>query len=354
MRVCILGENLTSLTLAKALLRLKIRVDIISNNKKVLYPKSRSLGISKSNIDYFNNHIVDIKKLSWNLDKIEIFTDNIMNKNLLNFDNDRKFLFSTIKNYQLFNLLKKEVIKFKSFKKKKVFINNNYDLIINTDFNHYITKKFFYKRLGKDYHGSAYTTIIKHKKISNNTATQIFTINGPIAYLPISNYETSLVFSINKKMNFDNEFIKSQIKKFNLKYKILKISNIEKFNLSSFHLRSYYHKNILAFGDLIHRVHPLAGQGFNMTLRDIQSLVEIINDQISLGLPIDSSICREFEKKNKHKNFIFSQGIDLIYEFFNFERKTDNIFLNKTINLFGKNKSIMKTLSNIADNGYLT
>ena len=76
--------------------------------------------------------------------------------------------------------------------------------------------------------------------------------------------------------------------------------------------------------------------------------------KISLGLPIDSSICREFEKKNKHKNFIFSQGIDLIYEFFNFERKTDNIFLNKTINLFGKNKSIMKTLSNIADNGYLT
>ena len=188
MRVCILGENLTSLTLAKALLRLKIRVDIISNNKKVLYPKSRSLGISKSNIDYFNNHIVDIKKLSWNLDKIEIFTDNILNKNLLNFDNDRKFLFSTIKNYQLFNLLKKEVIKFKSFKKKKVFINNNYDLIINTDFNHYITKKFFYKKLEKDYHGSAYTTIIKHKKISNNTATQIFTINGPIAYLPISNY----------------------------------------------------------------------------------------------------------------------------------------------------------------------
>ena len=118
MRVCILGENLTSLTLAKALLRLKISVDIISNNKKVLYPKSRSLGISKSNIDYFNNHIVDIKKLSWNLDKIEIFTDNILNKNLLNFDNDRKFLFSTIKNYQLFNLLKKEVIKFKSFKKK--------------------------------------------------------------------------------------------------------------------------------------------------------------------------------------------------------------------------------------------
>ena len=37
MRVCILGENLTSLTLAKALVNLKINVDIVSNNKKIHY-----------------------------------------------------------------------------------------------------------------------------------------------------------------------------------------------------------------------------------------------------------------------------------------------------------------------------
>ena len=36
-------------------------------------------------------------------------------------------------------------------------------------------------------------------------------------------------------------------------------------------------KNILSFGDLIHKVHPLAGQGFNMTIRDIKSLSNIIS-----------------------------------------------------------------------------
>ena len=30
-------------------------------------------------------------------------------------------------------------------------------------------------------------------------------------------------------------------------------------------LRNYSFKNILSFGDLLHKVHPLAGQGFNMT-----------------------------------------------------------------------------------------
>ena len=42
----------------------------------------------------------------------------------------------------------------------------------------------------------------------------------------------------------------------------------------------YYHQNILAFGDLLHRIHPLAGQGFNMTIRDIKILLKIIKNKI--------------------------------------------------------------------------
>ena len=34
--------------------------------------------------------------------------------------------------------------------------------------------------------------------------------------------------------------------------------------------------NILAFGDLLHKIHPLAGQGFNMTIRDMTNLIKII------------------------------------------------------------------------------
>jgi len=83
--------------------------------------------------------------------------------------------------------------------------------------------------------------------------------------------------------------------------------------LNSLNLRSYYHKNILAFGDLLHKIHPLAGQGFNMTIRDIEVLLEIIKKKVNLGLSLDSSVNVEFQNKIKHKNFIFSNGIDLIF-----------------------------------------
>ena len=149
-------------------------------------------------------------------------------------------------------------------------------------------------------------TILKHKKIENSIATQIFTKQGPIAFLPISNTETSVVYSIdieNKK--FDNSDVIDLINKNNPKYKINKIDKLNSFELSSSNLRNYYHKNILAFGDMLHRVHPLAGQGFNMTIRDLKILTKIIEDKIELGMQLDTCILEEFEKKRKIKILFF-------------------------------------------------
>ena len=65
MRVCIIGNGLSSLTLAKALVNLKIYVDVFGIKKNNNINSFRTLGISKSNVDFFNSHIVDIKKLLW-------------------------------------------------------------------------------------------------------------------------------------------------------------------------------------------------------------------------------------------------------------------------------------------------
>ena len=187
----------------------------------------------------------------------------------------------------------------------------------------------------------------------NNTAVQIFTNQGPLAFLPISNRETSVVFSMNKNSSKIINDLKKLIHYYNFKYKINKIDDVNSFELKSINLRSYYYKNILAFGDLLHKVHPLAGQGFNMTIRDIKNLLNIINDKIDLGLPLDKSVCYEFEKKVKNKNFIFSNGIDLIHEFFQIEQKTKNSFLSKSVQILGKNSSLNKLFSNVADKGLI-
>ncbi len=51
----------------------------------------------------------------------------------------------------------------------------------------------------KNYNSVAYTTLINHQKCDNRIAYQIFTKFGPIAFLPCSNKETSIVFSMFKK-----------------------------------------------------------------------------------------------------------------------------------------------------------
>ena len=355
MKVCILGDGLSSLSLAKALVNRGIYTDIINSRIQNTKDKSRTIGISKSNVEFFNKSILNIEKLIWDIKKIEVFSSNLDNQKILSFDKDDQRLFSIIKNHDLISNLFIQLKKNKFFKLKKNINNydlfNNYNLIFNCDSNNELTKKFFYKKFKKNYNSYAYTSIIDHKKLSkNNTATQIFTKGGPIAFLPISDSQTSIVYSLkgNKKTNIEN-----LIRKFNTKYTIKKISNINSFKLKSIDLRLYYYKNILAFGDLLHKIHPLAGQGFNMTIRDIKSLLKIIDYKLRNGLDLDSSVCSEFMSQNKHKNYLFSQGIDFIYEFFNFENKINNNFLSKSLQFFGNNKISNKFLTKFADEGIL-
>jgi len=349
-----MGNGLTSLSLAKSLVNLGLSIDIFSNQKKIDHDKSRTIGISKKNLDFFNKEILNIKGLSWNINKIEIYSDNLKNEKILNFQNNSKILFATIKNYNLQKKILSDLKKNKlcNFKNKNINENFNfkqYSLIINCDSFNEISKKFFFKNLKKNYGSFAYTTIIKHKKIKNNDiATQIFTTKGPLAFLPISESETSIVYSFKGKSNLDFNKI---IKKYNKKYSILDYGKSASFELKSSNLRSYYHKNILAFGDLLHRLHPLAGQGFNMTLRDIRNLTGLIKFKLDHGLELDNSICTDFENKTKHKNYLFSTSIDFVYEFFNLERKMNNDFLSKSVQIFGKNKFINRSFQKIANDG---
>jgi len=353
MNVCILGSGLTGLTLAKTLVNLGICVDIFSSKSKFKKDINRTLGISKVNLEFFNKEILNIEKFIWDVKKIEIFSENLNNQKLLNFENNNNPLFSMIRNDELIKFLYSKLKKEKlcNFKKNQFQIDKirkKYNLIFNCDYLNLISKKFFFKQIKKNYRSVAYISIIKHVKIQNNKAVQIFTKKGPLAFLPMSETETSIVYSVKGLEKID---LKDLINKYNINYKIKNISNPSKMKLNSSNLRTYYYKNILAFGDLLHKVHPLAGQGFNMILRDIKEIKNLIKLKKDNGLDLDSSICIEFENKMKNKNYLFSNGIDFVYEFFNFENKLNNDLLSKSLKYLGKNKNINKIFIKIADNG---
>ena len=362
MNICIIGDGITSLSLAKNLINKKINVHIYK--KKIInkFSSSRTIGISKNNLEFFESEIIKLpKKITWEIKNIEIYSEKSKKNKLLNFEQNKNNLFYMIKNDELYNLLNNKLLKNKLFKKKiikkknfyeKLLKENNYDLIINCDQDNPLSKKYFIKKIDKDYKSLAYTTILEHEKLENNTAIQVFTNSGPIAFLPISNTKTSVVCSleIKGKKYADNEVV-GLINKHNPKLKIKKILQLNSFKLNASNLRNYYYKNILAFGDLIHKIHPLAGQGFNMTIRDIKIFSEIIQEKIDLGIQLDNFILKEFEKKTKNRNFIFSSGIDFIYEFFYFDKQIDSKNLNMILKFFGTNKKLMNLIIKFADRG---
>ena len=144
------------------------------------------------------------------------------------------------------------------------------------------------------------------------------------------------------------------IKKFNPFYKILSYKKFESFNLNMKLPKKYYYKNILFFGDSNHSIHPLAGQGFNMTIRDVAKFNQILDKKINLGLSIDENIYKEFEKNAKSYNNMFSFSIDFIYEFFRLNRNfVPKNISQKIFNFINKSKKIKDFSIKFANQGNL-
>ena len=324
------------------------RIEALRGDELSAYKQSLNK-LAKEKEASLNSQIQDletnIKKLNGNLEDLKDFSPEAKVVKLRSL---YESLYKKLSKSKLFNRV---LIKDKFFY-DKLLKNDNYDLIINCNQENPISKKYFIKKIYKDYKNLAYTTILEHKKLKNDSAIQVFTDLGPIAFLPISSTKTSVVFSIDiENKSYNDTEILDLIKKYNPKYKIKKILGLSNFELNSSNLRNYYHKNILAFGDLLHRIHPLAGQGFNMIIRDIKNLSKIIQNKIELGIQLDSIILEEFERKTKNSNFIFSNGIDFIYEIFNNDKKNKNQNLNKALRILGRNEKLMNSIIRYADSG---
>ncbi len=364
MKICLIGYGIPCLLLANILSNKNIKISIFKeNNSKDKY-KTRTIGITKKNLDFLISEKMYLEKIAWPIKNIKIFNDFNNKKEILNFGPKKEKLFSVIKNFKLINTLKKNIKNKKLIKiikkNKETFYNsvinnkNQFDLIINFNGNNKISKNLFFKRQYKDYKSFAYTTLIKHRTCDNQIAYQFFTKFGPLAFLPCSNKETSVVFSIYKNFrDFSETEILNLVKKYNKKFSIISFSKLEKVNLKGSLLRNYYHKNILSFGDNLHKIHPLAGQGLNMTIRDIKMLSSLIDEKISLGLPLDKSLFNEFENKTKHFNYLYASSIDFIFEFFKFNSKSKNNYSNKIFNFLEKNSIFKKYSTKFADNGFI-
>ena len=357
MKICLIGQNLTNLILANVFEEKKINVDIYLHKKFENIKTNRTIALSSKNFDYLK-FITKSSIPSWKSNEIKIFTEGSQSKEIINFNKKNKEVFNLVSYSKLNEIFLKKIKKSKFIKLYDLDTSSShilnkikkYDLVINSENKNFISNKFFTNKIKKNYRSRAYTFLIEHKSTENKIAIQVFTKFGPLAFLPLSNTQTSIVFSIKGKERNDKETF-DLFKKYNFFYKLINISKVEKFNLTFEMLRNYNHNNILAFGDLIHRVHPLAGQGLNMTIRDIKILSKIIDRKKSLGLPIDNAVSKEFQQSSKHLNFLYGSAIDGIYEFFNLDNIFNNSISKPIFKFLNKSSTFKKYSKILSDEG---
>ena len=356
-RICIVGDGLSGLMTALALNKLEgLEVHLICRKNK-LSKDRRTTAISASNFNFFNVVLDNLdKNLFWPSKKIDLFYETKdQTMNFLNFKEDSKNLMYVFENDKVKEILIKEI---KKKKIKTLYKNINklkdldgYDMkILCLGRSSKIYQSIVDKRsLNKDYNEIAITGYVKHNLKNLNTA-QYFLKNGPLAVLPFSKHNFSFVWSVKKEFPKKdiNLVIKSKICEV-LKTKKIQISNQQSYPLKLNLKRTYYKYDTLILGEGLHVVHPVAGQGFNLVLRDISKLQEILKYYTKLGMSLKSTTALEdFTNNRKSENIITGIGIDLTHNFFKQNKLLDpfketilkNILKNNTL------KKISKFISN--------
>ena len=107
------------------------------------------------------------------------------------------------------------------------------------------------------------------------------------------------------------------------------------------------------FGDALHLPHPFAGQGFNMTLRDLFSLDKLLTEKIKLGLDIGSpDILLEYSKEIKLRNFAFLISLDFLKSCFSVNNKYFKKIRNDAVKKISTNKFIKSVFFSVANKGF--
>tara|TARA_Y100001970_G_scaffold180078_1_gene219241 strand:- start:366 stop:1496 length:1131 start_codon:yes stop_codon:yes gene_type:complete len=370
-KICIVGGGLTGLISALVLSEKGLDIDLIVENTTSKIKDLRVTAISEKNMDYLKSKIKNINsKLFYPVKKINLFFDNNNQpKNFLNFDENKNLMFffeNRVMKKHLFRLLKKTKIKVHKKTIKSIdlaankvstsFSSKSYDLIfLCLGSNSPIYQKINGNReIQKNYKEHSITCSVKHQ-IKDLGAQQFFLKEGPLAILPYNKKKFSVVWSIEDRYFIKN---KKNISKY-LKNKLLNLIKKNKLTLGkiqSYPLKlslkkNYYKKNIIILGDGLHVVHPLAGQGFNLILRDIEKLDELITYNLKLGLSIkDSNIPKDLSDSRKPENLLMGLGIDTTRKFFMSNKYLDPIKEN-ILNNFSKSKLLKKITKRVANLG---
>ena len=342
-KICVVGGGITGATMVLLLKKSNIfklsEIGWIKPNSKS-YEDLRTTFYNKTSLKLLENLNV-LKKIKKNdlttVKKIKVFGIKNALPLVWDYKDSNSKLGAVIKNNIVLNALEeqlKDITKYDSFVnntkcnkfERTLYLENktsvNTHLVISADGkNSHLRELLSINTIKKNSKHIAVSGFLKQSKCHNSTAIQAFTKLGPIGILPYENENiVNFVLSIDemkfKKILSDKnpeKFLCNELNNFfshiNLHFSpVKKLNSIEK-KLSYWNLNLNFIINptslrTILIGDAAHSIHPLAGQGLNLSLRDCVSSLDAIRNCLKFGNDLGDETLLEYYRKERIPNTI--------------------------------------------------
>jgi 2-octaprenyl-6-methoxyphenol hydroxylase len=186
-----------------------------------------------------------------------------------------------------------------------------------------------------DYKHRAIIAGLTHEKPHGNVAWEIFYPAGPFALLPLNDdadgtHRSSLVWTVSEAdgagvMKLGDRAFLAEVEKRmgGVLGKVKTVGHRSSWLLGFHHTAKITADRLALIGDSAHGIHPIAGQGLNLGLRDVGALVEVLADGARLGLdPGDPELLKRYETWRGLDSFMVALATDGLTRLFGVPGKT--------------------------------
>ena len=169
-----------------------------------------------------------------------------------------------------------------------------------------------------------------------HTAWQCFMPSGPLAFLPLYNGDSSIVWSLddeaaNERMALSDDEFKAALAEAS-QYKLGEITNVSQrflFPLAHGHSKDYVKPGLALIGDAAHSIHPLAGQGANLGIADAAALADVISAAKKANRQWTAlHTLAKYQRQRKGANLLMETAMTAFKELFG----NDNVLVSEARN----------------------
>ncbi len=168
------------------------------------------------------------------------------------------------------------------------------------------------------YPQTAIVCTVAHERPHNGVAVELFLPSGPFAMLPMTGQRSNIVWSERRDLAQsmfaldDTEFLDELRRRFGDWLGDIRLEGPRfGYPLGLLHAERYTDRRLALIGDAAHVIHPIAGQGLNLGLRDVAALAESVVDARRLGLDIGAAeILSRYERWRRFDNVVMATAMD--------------------------------------------